>query len=171
MAATLSFDASTRVATSDELAITCQEILDQFRAYEDDVANMDLPQMIAASGKEPLEGGDITIITVTLLDGWRIGFPAQGGPDYVNALVTGGNLIGRVGDIESALQNPFAPAAYVSPSRAAATAGATIDPNDVGSAAEVADAVWDEDMADLQTAGSTGQELRQTRNAAMSGQG
>lgn len=126
--ATLSFDNANRVATSDSLTITVQEIYDQFRDYEDELAVLDLPQMITGSGQDPLPGGDITITNVTLLDGWRIAFPAGAGPAYDEAVVSGGNLLARVGDIESATQSPFAPTPFVSPSAAAATSGALASP-------------------------------------------
>lgn len=114
--AELSFDRNAKLITvlRPALEITIQELYNKIKEYEDDLINMDLPQICTASGKEPLGGSVFVGITLTLLDGWRITF--QDSPDspvQEVADVTGGNIVAQLepfGADNPTFQNPIAPA-------------------------------------------------------------
>lgn len=93
-----------------DTSITCQEIYDQCRDFEDEPANMDLSSLVAGAGKDSLGGNQYVGLTVTLLDNWRIAFEARPGPDWVSCVVTGGNLVA----VNSYDNNPIYPTAYTS---------------------------------------------------------
>jgi len=121
----LQFNRFTRIATvpaADGLTITIQDLYNQFRDFEDEPQNLDLPTMITAGGKDDLGGGQFTVISCTLLDGWRLAFAASGSP--VQATVTGGNLVGV--DAAGDPQFPIAPTTNVSVTIAQATTGALL---------------------------------------------
>jgi len=93
---------------SPDTSITCQEIYDQCRDYEDEPANMDLSSLISGAGKDSLGGSQYVGLTITLLDGWRLAFEARPGPTWVSCTVTGGNMVAvNVYD-----NNPIYPTAY-----------------------------------------------------------
>ena len=62
--------------------ITIQEIVDQIRDFEDEISpagGMDIPYILDAAGKQPLGGGDLVGMTITLID-WTIKFADRPGP-------------------------------------------------------------------------------------------
>ena len=124
--ATLSFDIPNRIAevAAPDSTITIQEIYDQFRDFEDEMDVLFLPTTIQAGGKDPLPGGAQTVITCTLLDGWRIRFEARGGPTTEQMTITGGNLVGQ--DALGGEQFPVAPSAFTHVTIAQATTGALL---------------------------------------------
>jgi hypothetical protein len=93
---------------SPAISITCQEIYDQCRDYEDEPANMDLSSLVSGAGKDSLGGSEAVGITITLLDDWRLAFEARLGPTWVSCVVTGGNLVA----VNSYSNNPISPTAY-----------------------------------------------------------
>jgi hypothetical protein len=107
---TIEFNRFTKIATvplADGDTITVQSIYDQFRDFEDEPQNLDLKTMITAGGKDDLGGGQLTVITATLLDGWRVAFESAGGPAFEIKRVTEGNLVAL--DEAGLPQFPIAP--------------------------------------------------------------
>ncbi|MEA2036862.1 MAG: hypothetical protein U9O94_05100 [Nanoarchaeota archaeon] len=90
-----SFDKANQVITvSDDVTdITIQELLNAIREYEDEVTNMEIGKIVNAAGKEPLGGGVLVGITITLLEDWQVAFAARSGPTYTQCTITGGNLV------------------------------------------------------------------------------
>lgn len=121
--ATLTFDIAAREATvvSPDLNILCQEIYDQFRDIEDNACSMQLPSFIAGAGKTDLGAIGQTVITVSLLDGWRVQFEDRGGPGFVVGTVTQGNLVGF--DSLGASQYPLTDSTFVFATISQATTG------------------------------------------------
>jgi hypothetical protein len=135
----LEFNRATKIAelpTADGRTITIQSVYDQFKDFEDEPRNMDLNRMVRAGGKDNLEGGSQTIVTCTLLDGWRLAFQAGGGPAQEIATVTAGNLVALLPNLTS--QFPISQTAFVSGFIVQATTGALVE----GSGITAAN-VWD----------------------------
>lgn len=136
----LQFNRATKIAelpTADGRTITIQDLYNQFRDFEDEPRNMDLNTMIRAGGKDDLGGGSLTVITVTLLDGWLFQFQAGGGPAQEIGTVTGGNLVALTAlDVA---QFPIAQTAFVSGFIAQATTGAILE----GSSGPSLTEIWD----------------------------
>ena len=72
--------------------ITCQQIVDAVRNWQDELIDMQIANFLDASGKEALGGGVFVGITIKLTD-WKIQFAARPGPAWVMCNVTGGNLV------------------------------------------------------------------------------
>jgi hypothetical protein len=70
--------------------VTVQVLVDGIRQQEDELDYLDAPRLMSAVGKDPLGGGESTIITLTLEDGWQLEFQGGAGSVY---RVTAGNLI------------------------------------------------------------------------------
>lgn len=139
----LQFNRVTRIATlpeADGRTITIQSIYDQFVDFQDEPENMNLPQTITAGGKDDLGTGEFTVVTATLLDGWRLAFEAAPGPTQVLGTVTGGNFVARFTTTtpNDTVQFPIAPTAFISGFIAQATTGALVP----GSGISASD-VWD----------------------------
>jgi hypothetical protein len=133
----LQFNRFTKIATlptADGLTITIQNLYNQFIDFQDELGNLDLNRMIQAAGKDDLGGGSFTVITVTLLDGWRLAFEAAVSP--VQALVSGGNLVGV--DAAGDPQFPIAPTTNVSVTISQATTGAILE-----TSSPTAAEIWD----------------------------
>lgn len=124
--ATLTLDIPDRLLHVDALSdtISVQEIVDQSRDFEDLPEMMAQPHILNAEGKTPLAGGSLTVITATLVNGWRLKFADRAGPTVELVTVTGGNLVGQ--DALGAEQFPIAPAAFTSATIAQATTGALL---------------------------------------------
>lgn len=113
-----------------DVLITIQEIYDQFRTYEARLANMDLGVLgsfgsgiIEAAGKFDLGGGLFTIISVRLLDDWRIAFADRPGPATIQTRITVGNIVGV---ISAPNEEVVAPSAFTFVTRALATTGGLV---------------------------------------------
>jgi hypothetical protein len=151
----LSFDRVAKIATvpvADGTQITVQSIYDQFRDFEDEPQNLDLKTTITAGGKDDLGGGRFTVITVTLLDGWRVAFEARPGPTTEQMTITDGNLVGL--DEFGVPQFPVAPTAFTAVTMAQATTGAIIA--GVGTTAEE---IWDHIIPATPVSGSYGERV------------
>lgn len=122
------FDQTTKIATLDiaHSTITIQEIVDTFRDFEDLPEITAFEATIAASGKDALPDGSRTVITATLLNGWKIAFAARPGPTLEQGTITGGNLLAVTGGLGSSAQFPISPTANISISLAQATTGALL---------------------------------------------
>jgi len=85
--------------------ITMQELVDDVRDWEDEQIDMEYDYILSAAGKEPLGGGVLVGITVTLHNA-KLAFEARPGPDFVQCNATGGNLVAEdeFGNIMSAIQ-------------------------------------------------------------------
>lgn len=59
------------LATTDTVT-SIQSLADAIRVYEADLNNLDLPQIMVATGKDALGAGLFTGITLVLQDGWKI---------------------------------------------------------------------------------------------------
>lgn len=149
----LQFNRATRIATLpilDGLTITAQSLYNQFRDFEDEPQNLDLKQAIQGAGKDDLGALGQTVITVTLLDGWRLAFEARLGPTTEQTVVSGGNLVGL--DALGAPQFPIAPTAFT-----AVTISQAVTGSDVGS---LAAGVWNAQVDDFQGVGTFGEWMK-----------
>lgn len=106
------FDEINNIITveASQVEVTCQELIDTIRAYEDEWYGIDIPVIANATGKQALGGGVLVGITVQLLN-WRLQFEDRAGPDYILCSVSGGNLVAV--DENGDGMNPIAPATYV----------------------------------------------------------
>ena len=128
------FDKISRIILVESPAteVTCQELLNAIRNWEDEPHNMEVPKVAEAVGKDDLGGGLAVGITLKLLN-WRVKFADRAGPDTILCSVTGGNLIAV--DTNNQPMNPIAPSAYT-----------TITKEVAVSAVRIADvAEWTED--------------------------
>jgi len=91
----LSFDKVAKVMTvlAPDTEITIQNLLNDIREYEDELDSMDIPKIVSCAGKEPLGGGVVVGLTLTLLDDWQLAFEARSGPTYIQCTVSGGNIV------------------------------------------------------------------------------
>ena len=114
-----------------DTTIRCQEIYDQTRAFEAQLANMDLGEqgpaggngLVEAAGKFQISAGGFTIISVRLLQELRLRFADRPGPATVPVRVEEGNLVGTIG---SANEEPVLNSAFTYMTRALATTGAIL---------------------------------------------
>lgn len=128
MPTTLGFNRIDRVVLVPESVakVTCQEIYDQCRGYEDEPGNLDIGALVAGSGKDDLGGGRYTGVTVKLINDWRLQFEAR--TEWTICWVTGGNLI-AVNQYENV---PIKPSAYVNVIIAQSTEAALLEAESSG---------------------------------------
>jgi len=109
----LSFDRPNKlvIVPDTETEVTVQEVYDQCRDYEDLSTSMSYDELVYAEGKTDLGGGKLIVITLFMINGWRIAFEDRAGPGLTVCQVLGGNTVGRVGDQNSTPQHPIAPTA------------------------------------------------------------
>lgn len=126
---TIDWTASPRIIIVDAPAVevTMQDLLDTLRDEESSVANISYPPIVAASGKEPLGGGTLVGLTVSLQNA-VFGFEARPGPDWVVCNLSGGNLVSFDTDGVTTI-NPTYPTAFVSRDRTS-SASATLQEQD-----------------------------------------
>jgi len=103
-----------------------------------DIQSMDDEEIATISGKEALGGGQFVGITLSLINGWRLQFEAQGGPDWVRRTVSGGNVVTSQADQAPAggpavgdADDPIAPSAYVTATIAQSVSGTLSDRQDI----------------------------------------
>jgi hypothetical protein len=111
----LSYNFDTKIVTvlSPATTLDLQDFVNTTREVEAVQIAMDDQQIIAAGGKEPLGGGNLVGITVSLFNGWRVAFEARSGPNTIVCTISGGNLVAFVGrDSTTSTQFPVAPTAY-----------------------------------------------------------
>lgn len=77
---------------SPSVALTVQDLLDTLREWEQEMPNLEQKKIVDAAGKDPLGGGLLVEITITLLDA-VLTFEARGGPGYTQCLIDGGNIV------------------------------------------------------------------------------
>lgn len=137
--AEFSFDRELRVITIlyPTERVTCQEIYDAIRVFEQDPENLDLPTIAIASGKEPLGGGLYIGITLKLI-GWKLKFEERPGPQWTSCEVAGGNFLALNENGE--FVNPIVASDHVSVVKTSAVSAAIIEA--VSNYPAVAEAVW-----------------------------
>src|SRR3990167_6019849 len=108
--ATLTFFKNERVIQVDspQTSVTCQDLINQIRLYEENLNNLDYPLIANAYGKQALGGGSYIGITLELVNDWRIAFEARSGPDTTLCTVSGGNVVA----INQYADNPIKPTAF-----------------------------------------------------------
>lgn len=92
---TLTFFKTEKVIQVDspQTTVTCQDLINQIRLYEENLNNLDYGHIANAYGKQALGGGSYIGITLELVNDWRIAFEARSGPDTIACTVSGGNLV------------------------------------------------------------------------------
>lgn len=110
--ATFTYDFDAKVITIDSpfVTTTAQELLNDIRAVEDNLKNIDDDQIAQAFGKDDLGGGNFTAITLKLINGWTIAAEARAGPSTVQVNISGGNLIAA--DVFGVVTSPITPTAF-----------------------------------------------------------
>ena len=128
--ATISFNPTTKIATVlvPDTSITIQSLYNQFVAYESRAHEMVFAKTILAGGKFDYGTGDVTVISVRLLD-WKLAFAARPGPTWVECVVTGGNL-SAVDDLDVGV-SPIQGTDFVTVQYAQATTGALIQDDEL----------------------------------------
>lgn len=92
---TLTFFKTEKVIQVDnpQTSVTCQDLINQIRLYEENLNNLDYPLIANAYGKQALGAGSYIGITLELVNDWRIAFEARSGPETTACTVSGGNLV------------------------------------------------------------------------------
>lgn len=129
---------------SPAVEITMQQLYNACKVYEAAIANLEESQVAKASGKEPLGGGVLVGITLTLVNGWRLKFEDRPGPTTIVADATGGNLVSQLEGPNASsptFQNPIAPAPFVTVTKTS-SASATQSENEDIQYASYQNAVW-----------------------------
>ena len=92
--------------------VTCQQTYDAAKLFEAEPANLYLLPVCKASGKEFLrqDGSKKVGITLTMLNDWRVQFPAATGPTVEIRQITDGNFLA----INQYQNVPIAASAYIS---------------------------------------------------------
>lgn len=94
----------------DYTEVTCQQIVNAVRDWEDELNNLDIPVFMFPSGKEDLGGGTYVGITVVFVE-WKLKFTDRPGPEWIICQITGGNFVGV--DENGDEQVPIEPSSYV----------------------------------------------------------
>lgn len=89
------FDKTNLLITVEAPATTIaiQDLHDEIRLFEERNQNLEVGQIMNASGKQSLGGGVNVGITLELINDWRLQFEARAGPTTIGCTVTGGNLV------------------------------------------------------------------------------
>ena len=101
----LTFDKSLKVITVEkpQRELTIQDLHDEIRLFEEKNQNLEVAQIVNASGKQDLGGGVLVGITLELINDWRLAFEARTAQDVIDegfpaggvvlCVVSGGNLV------------------------------------------------------------------------------
>ena len=124
-------DIPNRRLVTDSATNTIQEINDAARNFSDQPDVMVLNNntgeqrdgIISASGKDDLGGGVLAPITIVMINDWRMYHEAQGGPTWLNVVITGGTLIAS----NTFSNNPIEDSAFVNWTVPVAQAGAILN--------------------------------------------
>jgi len=124
------FDRPNKLVTvpDTETEVSVQDLYDQCRDYEDLPESMSFVELVDAEGKTDLGGSEFIVVTLFMINGWRVKFDDRAGPGDTTVRVYGGNIVGRVGDKASAAQHPIAPSNYTFPIIYQATTGLIVTP-------------------------------------------
>jgi hypothetical protein len=138
--------------SSPQVVITAQDLINDIRDFEYSWDGMAYERIADASGKEDLGNGVSVGITVSLLSPWQILWYVG---NYI-ATISGGNLVGGLGGDPVAYTAGVQVVIIQSAASTVVATGSGVLPSDVE---DIADAVWDELVADHQTVGTTGKAL------------
>jgi hypothetical protein len=94
VAISINWESSPRIVTvlAPAFSITIQDLVDQIRDIEDEIAELEYAHLLDASGKDTLSTGIVSGITAKLLNG-KLAFEARPGPGFVQCTVSGGNVV------------------------------------------------------------------------------
>jgi len=157
---TIDWNVSPRVMTvaDPSVALLTQDLHDTARVLEQSERGMTEDSIINSAGKEDLGGGLFVGITTTLQD-TVVGFAARGGPTFIRCTITEGNIV-AVDTVPAAI-SPIETTAFTHIVLENSTSAALLDGGaGAPSAASIADAVWDELVADHTIIGSTSKDLK-----------
>lgn len=136
-----SFNFNDRVCTFPTLAVDVQELLNNTSEATAALIAQDDDLIADWFGKVPgIRTGLLSEIIFVWLNGWRGKFPDQGGPSFVNGVVTGGSMAAFLGDTISPTeptQFPLAPADFVSFGISQSIAGVILDIEDIRKAVQL----------------------------------
>lgn len=155
---TINWNTSPRIITvlSPSTNITVQDLLDTCREAEDDLANLTYPQLCTASGKDDLGGGDLTGITVKLLDA-LLAFESRPGPTFVKCFVGAGNLVAV--DSSNVAMDPIENTDFTQIKVTLSVSAALIPGSSGATPSDISDAVWNKPKTSFTTPGTFGKEL------------
>lgn len=143
---------------SPTISVTCQELVNDIREEERDLASLNRRRIAVAEGKRDIGGGVSIFITIVLVNGWRLAFAARPGPTYVNCTVTGGTIIGE--DVFGVVRIPggtvISPTAFTQVVIAQSASTTAVSSDGGLTTASIADAVWDEVLSGHVTPGTVG---------------
>ncbi|MHA2264410.1 MAG: hypothetical protein ACXAEN_18610 [Candidatus Thorarchaeota archaeon] len=150
----IEFDRTNRLVliTSGQTSVTVQNLVNSVRDYEDNPANMDLQQIVNATGKQVLGGGAQVGITAELINDWRIAFSGWQGPSEEPVFVTGGNTVAtnQYGNNPVSADNSPYTSITIQQSTSPSIIGVTAD--------EIAAAVWDATVSGFADTGTMGKQ-------------
>ena len=135
--------------------LTVQDLYDTIRYLAAQPAAMGEPEILEGSGKEFLGTGTYVGLTIKLFNA-KVKFKDRTGLPWVLCDIFGGNVVAV--DIYNQPMDPREPAAWVSPGRTSAVSGVIM----VNDHLVIADAVWDEVLADHVQAGSLGEKIKKS---------
>jgi hypothetical protein len=125
--ATLTFFKYLRVIQVDDpvdgTAVTCQDLINAIRDYEEELDFMDYGHIANASGKQQLSETEFVGITLELINDWRVQFESPG-PPTITVYVRGGNLVAT----NSYNDNPIKASDYVTVIIAQSSAPTIVQP-------------------------------------------
>lgn len=159
----IDFDSSPRViwVGSPTTTITVQDIVDTVHTLEAEPTNMSFPKLIDTAGKSFLYNDGTnnyyTGIVLTLLNA-KVAFAARSGPSYIQCQVSAGDMIAQ--DSGGLSMSPIYPTAFTQVVISQSTAPTLVTTSGgVGTASQVADAVWNSVSSSYNAAGTTGNKL------------
>lgn len=154
----IDFDASPRIVwvPSPSVSVTIQDLVDTIRVLEAEYYTY--PAVMATAGKTFLYNDGVsdyyTGIVVTLLHA-QVAFGARSGPAYTQCQVNAGNLVAQ--NAVGTPISPIYPTSFTQVVIAQATSPSlVVTSGGVGTPADVANAVWAENLAIYTTLGTAG---------------
>lgn len=127
--AVFAFDIPSKIVTvlAPDTSVTCQEVYDVCRDFEDSYPMMSQLPIVDAEGKTNMGSGKFSVVFLFMINGWKIKFEDRPGPSTVVCEVADGNTFGRVGDKNSSEQHPIEASAYTFSIVYQATTGASVE--------------------------------------------
>ena len=140
--------------TDTDTSVTIQEIYDKTIDFMDNSDSMDDVQILSAEGKAVLGGGKLTVVTLKMLNGWKLKFTDRFNEPTTLCTVEDGNFVGDG-------YFPLQASEHVFSVISQATTGALVPGETVvvPTADEIALEVWEELLADHNTAGTFGERI------------
>jgi hypothetical protein len=159
MAITFSIPDTEIIMTSGQTEVSCQDLLDAIREFEDEFMMMGLDWIADASGKTVIDpaNGVYTEIVLALRDPWTIRFEDE---DTAHCAVRGGTLVAF-----DAIGDPRPVSTNYGLTINQSVSGTLVISDGGGSPEDIADAVWDELGAGHVASGSFGKALQDLPSA------